>query len=139
MEPDGNEIDSKQMLWLRAELALSKARWKVILIHEPPFSSSSTYWPGYSLLRMPYRSWGANLIMSGHGHSYERFFIDGTTYIVAGTGGHSLDPFNETTTAGSVFQQCAFGHVELVVDAFQLSTEFVRYDGKRFDQFRIGA
>ena len=84
-EPDGNSADSRQAAWLRDTLATSTARWQVVYMHHPPYSSSSH---GSAVeMQWPYAQWGAEVVMAGHDHSYERIDADGITYIVNGLGG----------------------------------------------------
>ncbi len=86
-EPDGSSSDSIQAAWLRQRLAASTTPWKLVLMHEPPYSSglhgSSTR------LRWPYQAWGASAVLSGHDHTYERVVLDGFPYFVNGLGGSS--------------------------------------------------
>jgi hypothetical protein len=54
-EPDGVEADSVQAAWLRAELAATTARWRVVIFHHPPYSSGlhgSADW-----MRWPFAEW----------------------------------------------------------------------------------
>jgi 3',5'-cyclic AMP phosphodiesterase CpdA len=84
-EPDGISADSVQGRWLLATLAASTARWKIVVMHHPPFSSGhhgSSDW-----MQWPFAAWGASMVLAGHDHSYERLTIDGIPYIVNGLGG----------------------------------------------------
>jgi tartrate-resistant acid phosphatase type 5 len=84
-EPDGTDADSVQAHWLEARLEASRAPWKVVYFHHPPYSSgphgSS---PG---MRWPFREWGASIVYSGHDHTYERLSVAGFPFIVNGVGG----------------------------------------------------
>jgi hypothetical protein len=98
-EPDGNTADSAQGRWLQGALAASKARWKVVYMHHAPYSSGphgSATW-----MRWPYKAWGADLVLAGHDHTYERFEIDGLPYVVNGMGGAVFYPLGKPV-AGSV-------------------------------------
>ncbi|NJM05931.1 alkaline phosphatase [Candidatus Gracilibacteria bacterium] len=84
-EPDGITADSVQGQWLQGALAASTARWKLVTMHHPPFSSGhhgSSDW-----MQWPFAAWGAQLVLAGHDHSYERLHVDGIPYIVNGLGG----------------------------------------------------
>lgn len=86
--PDGNAETSVQGIWLRAALAVSTASFKIVVIHHPPYSSSSDLTDGqFAVLRWPFKIWGASAIISSFAHSYERLVVDGLTYIVCGAGG----------------------------------------------------
>jgi tartrate-resistant acid phosphatase type 5 len=85
VEPDGAHPESIQAEWLRSELAATADRWKVVVFHHPPYSSDhrgSVEW-----MRWPFREWGADIVLCGHNHVYERVERDGFTYLVNGLGG----------------------------------------------------
>ncbi|MBY5161740.1 Ig-like domain-containing protein [Salsipaludibacter albus] len=85
-EPDGRDVASAQAAWLQAGLAASTTPWQVVVVHDPPYSSNGndtdTQWP--------YADWGADLVVSGDRHVYERLEVDGLTYLVSGLGGASI-------------------------------------------------
>ena len=84
-EPDGVTADSVQAHWLRDGLAASKATWKIVYFHHPPYSSgfhgSSTF------MQWPFALWGADVVLAGHEHNYERLVVGGMPYFVNGLGG----------------------------------------------------
>lgn len=85
-EPDGITADSTQAQWLRSGLAESTATWKWVVMHHSPYSSSAVH-GSHAKLQWPFRQWGADVVFSGHDHSYERLEIDGLPYLVNGLGG----------------------------------------------------
>jgi len=87
-EPDGITATSVQAQWLRAALAASTARWKVVYLHHAPYSSG--FHGGTVPLRWPFREWGASVVLAGHDHNYERLLVDELPYIVNGAGGRSI-------------------------------------------------
>jgi tartrate-resistant acid phosphatase type 5 len=85
-----------------------------VLLHHPPFSSGlhgSSAW-----MQWPFAAWGAQLVLSGHEHSYERIARDGITYVVNGLGGAPRYAPGSTTVAGSrlFFNQ---SHAAMLVEA----------------------
>ncbi len=87
-EPDGVSATSKQAQWLRAALAASTARWKVVYLHHAPYSSG--YHGNTAVMQWPFREWGASVVLAGHDHDYERLLVDGLPYVVNGLGGRSI-------------------------------------------------
>ena len=85
----------QQLPWLKAALAASKAPWKVVVGHHPIYSSG-LYGDDLALnakLTPLFKRYGVQLYINGHEHNYERTKpIDGTTYLVVGSGGASLRP-----------------------------------------------
>ena len=84
-EPDGTDVDSTQARWLRAGLDRSTAPWKVVYMHHAPFSSGEH--GSTRNMQWPYQSWGADLVLAGHDHHYERIGRDGTVYLGNGLSG----------------------------------------------------
>lgn len=77
-----------QKRWLLHQLAISDRTYKVVLFHHPPYSSSkhgST--PRY---QWDFAAMGADLVINGHDHTYERIRRGKMTYVVDGTGGAKL-------------------------------------------------
>jgi tartrate-resistant acid phosphatase type 5 len=89
-EPDGISASSVQAQWLRAELATSTARWKVVYFHHAPYSSGPH--GNTTALQWPFREWGASVVLAGHEHLYERLLVDGLPYFTNGLGGRSIYP-----------------------------------------------
>jgi hypothetical protein len=84
-EPDGRTEESRQAEWLRSRLSGSIARWRVVYMHHPPYSSGVH--GNTVVMQWPYEAWGATVVMGGHDHSYERLQIGGIPYFVNGVGG----------------------------------------------------
>jgi 3',5'-cyclic AMP phosphodiesterase CpdA len=100
----GCGADSPQLRWLRDDLAASGARCTLGLWHQPRFSSGQhgddpavgAFWDALYAA-------GADLVLNGHDHDYERLApqdpsgnVDaarGITEIVVGTGGGELRDF----------------------------------------------
>jgi hypothetical protein len=94
----------EQMAWLRADLASHPARCTLAFWHEPLYSSG-----GHGSIPKMRQAWrllldaGAELVLSGHDHDYERFapqdadgHLDharGMRQFVVGTGGAYPTPF----------------------------------------------
>jgi tartrate-resistant acid phosphatase type 5 len=85
-EPDGIDVGSTQAQWLQAALAASHECFNVVLFHHPPYCSGD---PTYvePRMRWPFAAWGADVVLVGHQHLYERLEVDGLTYVVDGLGG----------------------------------------------------
>lgn len=83
------EKAEEQLAWLDDALAASTARWKVALLHHPPYSSGKH---GSDLavraaLEPRFVSGGVDVVFAGHDHHYERTHPQlGVTYVVSGGG-----------------------------------------------------
>jgi len=92
-EPAGNTIGSQQYNWFKNTIAKSKALFKIVILHHPPYTSDPNRAPGYVNLRWEFEKFGVNLVLSGHCHNYERFLDKPIPYVVAGIGGQTLSAF----------------------------------------------
>ena len=83
-QPDGITVASAQASWLQTGMAASTSPWQVVVLHHPPFSSAEH---GDTVaLQWPFAAWGADLVIAGHDHTYERLAVDGIPYVVTGLG-----------------------------------------------------
>jgi len=111
----GCAAGSPQYRWLKADLVAHPHACVMAVWHHPRFSSwrhGSTTAPR-PLLRLLYRK-GAELVVNGHDHAYERFspatpdgmpdLNHGIRQIIAGTGGAPLHVFGQTLAPNSVFR-----------------------------------
>ena len=124
-EPDGNDVNSKQFSWLKYEVSKSTKPFKILIVHEPPYTTDNSYYPGYTPLRLPYRSIGISAVLSGHGHNMEKTIVNGFPYFVCGTGGRGLRGFRSGTTGVSQFRNSdTFGYLYLKVDSLTCLIQF---------------
>ncbi|MDQ3779121.1 MAG: DNRLRE domain-containing protein, partial [Chloroflexota bacterium] len=144
-EVGGCKPGSDQYEWLRSDLAESDARCTLALWHEPRYASGSRHGddeavdPLWDLL---YER-GAELVLVGHEHNYERFApldaqgdVDpgrGLRQFIVGTGGKSLGGDWETTAPGSeVRQEETYGVLKLTLRPGGYDWAFVPEAGKNF-------
>jgi len=122
-EPDGVTSTSTQAQWLQSALAVSASRWKIVFFHHPPYTSASR--GNNSALQWPFKQWGANAVLNGHEHQYERIIQSGFPYIVNGAGGQSLSGFG-TPVPGSLVRYSA-NNGAMLIEAGSDSIEFKFY------------
>jgi hypothetical protein len=70
----GMEANNNEMLkWCRADLAASKATWKIVVYHKPSYDHGHRYgkWGRKTLLPL-FRKHKVDLVLSGHAHGYVR-------------------------------------------------------------------
>ena len=140
-EPDGIDSNSVQGQWLKTRLAQSDAKWKIVYFHHPPYFSIYGYpTDSYKAMRYPFKRWGANVVLCGHLHTYEKLYIDGMTYITNGLGGDSdgLDSLYQPAVPGSLVRYSAnFGALKGAAYADSLVFRFINIDGQVVDYSRI--
>ena len=144
-EPDGRTATSAQAAWLKAGLANSAAPWQIVVMHHSPYTSSDRHGPEEDL-QWPYEAWGADAVITGHDHNYERLLKDDNEdgkvmpYFVDGFGGASLYPFSTTPDPDSAFRYNA-AHGGILVTATNTELKFETWSvaggGSLIDSYTI--
>jgi hypothetical protein len=134
---------STQESWLRADLAAHPSRCTLAMWHHPRFSSgqhgsSTTPQPLWQAL---YDA-GAEVVVSGHDHIYERFApqtpdgqVDasrGLREFVVGTGGADLYTFNNPAPNSQVKNNTTYGVLKFTLYADRYDWKFVPVSGSSF-------
>lgn len=143
----GCESDSPQISWLRDDLAANPRRCVLAMWHHPVFSSGRhgndpKMRPAWRALQDA----GADLILNGHDHTYERFApqdVDGVAdergirEFVVGTGGKSHYPFPQVRPNSEVRDNRSYGVLKLTLEPDSYEWEFIPIAGDSFtDQGR---
>ncbi|MBK9206872.1 MAG: S-layer homology domain-containing protein [Anaerolineales bacterium] len=121
-EPDGTSASSIQALWLKAGLYTSTSPWQIVLLHHAPYSSSSH--GSNTNMQWDYKGWGADAVLAGHDHTYERIVIDGLPYFVNGLGGSTIYPFNTPVTGSEVRYNNNYGAMLITALDTQITFQF---------------
>jgi hypothetical protein len=143
-EVGGCDEGSAQMKWLRRDLAAHRTSCTLAYWHHPRFSSgrhgsNRSVAPLWKTLY----EWGADVVLVGHDHDYERFAplnpaggIDGKRGIrefVVGTGGKSHYPFGSTLIGSQVRDATSFGILTLKLKPKGYDWRFVPATGSFAD------
>lgn len=131
---------SAQIAWLNADLAASSSACTVAYFHHPRFSSGShqndssqgTLWDELYAA-------GADVVLVGHDHDYERFApqtpagdadpVNGIRQFVVGTGGRSLRSFGTIQPNSEFRYNSDHGVLKLSLYAGGYDWEFISTDG----------
>jgi hypothetical protein len=132
---------SAQLTWLVADLAAHPAACSLAYWHHPRYSSgphgddamTDAFWRALSAA-------GADLVLSGHDHDYERIGpIDGIRSFVVGTGGRSLYEWPGSPGAFTeVRANDTYGLLELTLDERDYAWRFVPAGGGSFTDSGTG-
>jgi hypothetical protein len=134
-EPDGNTATSVQAQWLQARLAAATEPFQVVYFHHPPYSSAAH---GSTLAtQWPFRAWGADLVLSGHDHDYERIVRAGFPYIVNGLGGAPKYGFGAAVGGSALRYNATYGAMVVEADADVMRLDFVSQSGFVQDRFTL--
>ncbi len=130
----GCGVGSPQWRWLRADLAVHRNRCTLAYWHHPryssgPHGSNAAYAPFWDLLAHA----GADVVLEGHDHDYERFApVQGIRSFVVGTGGRSLYPLLWPRPGSVVRNNDTFGVLKLTLRAASYDWRFLPVQGSTF-------
>lgn len=141
---------STQTTWLRSDLAANPKACTLAVWHHPRFTSRRTTPDGLTnALWQALYQYGAEVVVSGHQHNYERFAPQtptgvanasyGIRQFVVGTGGASLRPFKSRARNSQVRNSDTHGVLVLTLRPKGYSWRFVPVGGKRFTDSGSGA
>jgi calcineurin-like phosphoesterase family protein len=144
LNSEGNILT--QAKWLKADLAANKTKCTLAYWHRPTFTSGAVHGPFLPmrlLFGILYQA-GADVVLSGHNHQYERFAPQnpigradpsrGITQFVVGTGGfHSLYNFTSPKPNSQVRYK-GWGVLKLDLRAGRYSYTFVPVSGRFRDK-----
>jgi len=135
---------SAQETWLRADLAASTKRCTIAYWHHPRFSSGSNHGSSTQsagVWQALYEA-GAEIVISGHDHEYERFApqtpsgaadpTSGIREFVVGTGGAGLYSFATPLPNSEVRDDASFGVLKLTLSDGSYAWEFIPIAGDSF-------
>jgi acid phosphatase type 7 len=146
----GCQPGSEQERWLRADLAAHPARCTLAFWHHPRFSSGTTHGsdPAVGGLWTALYEAGADVVLVGHEHNYERFApldplgrVDparGVREFVVGTGGRSHYPFGSPLPGSEARNSDSFGLLELRLRPTGYTWRFVPVQGSSFQDSGTG-
>lgn len=135
--------DSAQARWLLSDVKAHPARCTLAFWHHPLFTSGK-HGGDYALTYL----WdtldqaGAEVVLSGHDHLYERFrpsdatgrpSTHGIRQFVVGTGGHSLSAFVSPLAGSEVRYNADFGVLILTLSPGSYAWEFRTVSGEPVD------
>lgn len=134
-EPDGNSADSVQARWLAQRLSISTAPWQLVYFHHPPYTSSQR---GPVLeMRWPFAQWGADAVLAGHDHIYERLEREGIPYLVNGLGGRSIYQLGEPVAGSLVRYNQDYGALLIEATDTTLRFRFINRQGQLIDELTL--
>jgi hypothetical protein len=150
LAPNGCKEDSPQERWLRSDLAAHRSACTLAFWHSPRFNSG---YRGNSPVSQPF--WdvlyeaGADVILNGDAHSYERFApqnpegqIDGARGMrefIVGTGGAFFTGWSKLKANSEVRQNDTFGVLALALHPGSFEWRFHPEAGKTFTDYGAGA
>ena len=130
-EPDGIDAASTQAQWLQRGLAASTAPWQLVYFHHSPYSSG----PHGSdpVFQWPFKQWGADAVVTGHDHLYERLNVGGLPYFVNGLGGVVRYEVRAPVPGSQVRYNADFGAMLVQANDQNITFQFITKAGTVID------
>lgn len=126
---------SEQLKWLEEDLSKTTKKCVLAYWHHPrfnsgkhgPFEQASAFWKVLV-------AHGAELVINGHEHFYERFApVSGIVQLTVGTGGIGFSDFSDTIASGSQARSNdTFGVMRLELTATKWKADFIGVPGSTF-------
>lgn len=138
LDTNDNADWSQQIPWLKQNLAVSKATWKIVFGHHPLYSSGAhgSSFELINLLSPLFAKYGVQLYVNGHDHNYERTQpIEGTTYLTCGGGGATIRPVGKSDWTAYSAARLSFATIN--VDQKYLEIQGIGIDGEVFDSAKV--
>jgi hypothetical protein len=135
---------SEQEQWLRADLAAHANKCTLAYWHHPRFSSDNRHgnWPSVGPFWDALYEFGADLVLAGHAHVYERFAPQnpwgkadpafGIRQFTVGTGGNGLYGFRGVKPNSQVRNAQTLGALKLTLRSDAYDWNFLPQAGKTF-------
>lgn len=139
---NGLTPEGQQGIWLQQQLSASTAIWKIVIFHEPAYTSGSGS-TGTATMMWPFQSWGATAVVAAHVHNYERLAVadpGGTItipYFVNGAGGFVPEGGFYNPLPESLVRVENYGVQKVYADADQITFEYYDIFGVCRDSYTI--
>ena len=134
---DSNAMNLQQVAWLDQNLKCSEARWQVVYLHHPLYSSGR-HGSNFQLRRKLENILvvgGAELVFAGHDHHYERTVPQfGVIHIVTGAAA-KLRPVD--TSRFTVVSESQLHFVRVDATESTMAVKAINVDGELIDEFSI--
>lgn len=138
-EPDGVGRSSNQAQWLQAALANSTTPWQVVYFHQPAYTSGITHGPT-DWMQWPFAEWGADVVLAGHEHLYERLIVDGIPHITVGLSGYpALYTFGESYPGSQARYRDNYGALLVEADQRQMRFRLENIEAQSIDTYLLEA
>ncbi|PKN92669.1 MAG: hypothetical protein CVU44_13495 [Chloroflexi bacterium HGW-Chloroflexi-6] len=134
-EPDGITATSTQAQWLNSGLSASDTIWQIVTLHHAPYSSGPHR--SNTTLQWNYALQGADAVLAGHDHTYERIVHDGIPYFVNGLGGSTIYNFGTIVEGSQARYNANFGAMLVEASESQITFQFIARDGTIIDTYVV--
>jgi len=133
---------SEQYQWVENDLASSDKPWKFVFFHYPPYSYGPVgSKPEARHVQSLFARYGVDMVFSANDRNYQRFVVDGVTYIVTGGGAAYTGKLTGGSEFPPVFMERTKHVMRIVINGNTLNSVAYRLDaaGSEMDPFTLTA
>jgi hypothetical protein len=131
---------SEQYQWLERDLANSDKLWKFVFFSYPPYSYGPVgSKPEARHVHSLFVNYGVEMVFSGNDRNYQRFLVDGVTYIVTGGGAAYTGKLTGGSEVAPVFMERTKHVMKITINGNTLHSVAYRLDaaGSEMDPFTL--
>jgi len=131
---------SEQYQWLERDLANSDKVWKFVFFSYPPYSYGPVgSKPEARHVHSLFVNHGVEMVFSGNDRNYQRFLVDGVTYIVTGGGAAYTGKLTGGSEVAPVFMERTKHVMKITINGNTLHSVAYRLDaeGSEMDPFTL--
>jgi tartrate-resistant acid phosphatase type 5 len=121
-----------QKAWLEHNLQASTAPWKIVIFHHTAYTGGK-HLPTIDM-RWPFALWGADFVVAGHNHIYERSLQEGIRYFTAGVAGGTIRTGGEFEGREAYFGNSS-GAIRVNASKTRITFEYITSEGTIRDTF----
>ena len=132
----------EQYRWLENDLASTNKTWKIAFFNFPPYSyGEGGSKPEARTVHSLFVQHGVDLVFSAQDRNYQRFIVDGVTYVVTGGGGAGLNELVGGCEYQPIFMEKVKHVMKVTVTGNTLHSVAIRSDpeGSEMDPFTLTA
>jgi predicted phosphodiesterase len=155
--------EREQFNFVKNDLLQTKANknndWTIVFFHKPFYSANSDITNMRSTYHPLFETFGVDLVIQGHSHNYQRSYPllyndarnsepivsdkeqshyedpSGIIFVIAGTGGESIQPLNKKPFLASSYK--GYGCINVEIKGKSLSVEYYSDSNDTIDKFMI--
>jgi tartrate-resistant acid phosphatase type 5 len=135
-DPDGADETSTQGQWAQAAITGSNSCWDVVVFHYAAYSSCSSH-GSIDSMQWPFEDWGADTVINGHDHTYERLQVGNIPYFVNGIGGAGLYGFGTPVAESQFRYNDRHGAMLVTATTSEMKLELYSDDGVLQDEHTV--
>jgi 3',5'-cyclic AMP phosphodiesterase CpdA len=133
---------AEQSQWLEQDIARSKAKFKIVVMHHPPFTAyqvASHMSKEAPMLVPMFEKYNVAAVFSGHDHNYQHHLKNGVRYFVSGGGGAPLNKVDSPIPGMTQKVESTEHFVSIEVNGDAASVRAIGLDGRLIDEVVIAA